>query len=220
MQRFLFSFCLLFCVLIFSPDGACFTDINKLSFNGFDLGMSYEEAIKNLERSGYKENENVGTAQDKGYTINSCSKNDIPCSTIIAKSDDNSEYIMQFVDGALVILVWKKKNHKINVKKATLLKNYYNMFGKPDSGGEEHSGNEITTHLVWGGEATGPGFNTMFPHIKVEIKYHKDEEKRKILLFEQIRIVDFFKLMGFKYSDSIEHYKKGLLRFKSKQGNQ
>ena len=200
-------FIFLFLFLFFTSSGLCFTDVTTLELKGFKLGMSLEQAIKNLKSRAYRENRDIRVFNSGEYAISAYFQNDIPLHLVSAKESDYTEMSLQFANNELLML--DTKTRYVTADQASALPDKYTrLFGPFDFRGEKVSRDTAVLFWLWGGESIRPETPPMAPHVQVQL-ISKRENGKEMPESEELRMVDVPKLMGVQYAETLEQYLKG-----------
>lgn len=207
-------FLLPFFLLLFAAPGLCFTDVARLEFKGFNLGMTLEQALGKLKARAYRENTDIRSFNSGEYAISAYFKNDIPLHLVTAKESDYTEMTLQFVNNELLLFDTRTRYVIADQAKA-LPDKYTRLFGPFDSSGEAVFSDTAIVFWTWGGESVWPDTLLMAPHVQVQ-RISKKENKQEIPESELVRMVHVPKLMGLQYAETLEPYIKGNERYAAK----
>jgi hypothetical protein len=198
---------LLFPLLFLASSGLCFTDVTTLELKGFKLGMSLEQAVKNLQTRAYRENTDIRVFNGGEYAISAYFKSDIPLHLVSAKESDYTEMTMQFANNELLLFDLKTRYVTGGQAKA-LPDKHTRLFGPFDSRGEAVFSDTAVLFWTWGGETNRPDTPPMAPHIQVQMTSSRENGK-ETPTGETVRMADAPKLLGVQYAETLEQYVKG-----------
>lgn len=198
------SFTVLFLLLFFTSPGFCFTDVTTFEVKGFKLGMSLEQAVKNLQARAYGENTDIRAFNGGEYAISAYFKNDIPLHLVSAKESDYTEMTLQFAKNEL--LLFDLKTRYVTGSQADALPDKYTrLFGPFDSRGEAVFRDTAVLFWTWGGETNRPDTPPMAPHIQVQMTSSRENGK-EAPTGETVRMANAPRLLGLQYAETLDQY--------------
>ncbi len=105
-----------------------------------------------------------------------------------------------------MVTYYLEKEYKTNIEITKLKKEYIEIFGKPDAYRDAEAPNKTSGSfgMIWGGEPEEGYFEPKFPHVKVKCSYER--VKNSLSIKESLRIMDIYKVMAIRYSNSLEQY--------------
>jgi len=210
-----FLILILFVLLLPVRNSFGYKNVYDLEFEGFTLCMSIKKAIQNLKNTEYNEIEGSDEPRELQYKLSSKLKDDIPVTSISGRRFDNSLFRMFFINNVLVTY-YLEKDYQTNIELSKIRNEYIDQFGKPDAYRKTEAPNKSrgSFGMIWGGEPEGDYFEPRFPHVKVECMYESDH--KSLIIKERLMMMDFYKIMAIKYSNSLDQYIRNIKTLKRK----